>query len=575
MSRSITIESLGTLYRDYLAITSGRETHDPAVGLSARLAWAGVPVDEIKRLIADALPANYKGNTLDELDAIVRSAAELVEAKRGGTAPRGNSKKKSKAHVLASMVEDGPYELFHDQSKRAFLAVREPAGGVRTYLLGSTAADLVLHGLYYGARGEPLPERAINDAVNALKARAIFGRPERTVFNRIARLGDTLEIDLGDDAGRVVRIGIDGVEVTSAATARFYRPPGMKALAPPGARGGLPKLQKLLGVTDDTFLLIVAFLLACLRGTKPFMCLLIEGVQGSGKSYICDVIKRIIDPNELERGLLPESEVDIMLHAKEFFLVAYDNASGMKTDQSNVLCVIATGGGYGTRALYTNGELFTINVARPFVINGIGEFANRPDLLERSITIQLPPMAEEERKPESEMNLELESILPDVLADLYAAASTALANEHEIKLVRVIRMVDIARWLTAAAPALGFAPGTLVAALSGSQTDAIKDRVANDPVFVAIRNVLHASRPQGAYQGTMSELLQKIATWRGQVDKYFPTTASHLSRRIQVLIPGMKMIGIHVEWDRRRNNERRLRIWADPDFVWGQPPPHY
>jgi hypothetical protein len=59
-----------------------------------------------------------------------------------------------------------------------------------------------------------------------------------------------------------------------------------------------------------------------------------------------------------------------MIQAKEYHLLVYDNASGMKGDISDALCTLATGGGLATRKLYSDDELQVFTASRPFIING-------------------------------------------------------------------------------------------------------------------------------------------------------------------------------------------------------------
>ncbi len=58
---------------------------------------------------------------------------------------------------------------------------------------------------------------------------------------------------------------------------------------------------------------------------------------------------------------------------------------------SNALCRLSTGGGLGTRKLYTNNEQQVFNVVRPLVLNGITDLAHRTDLGDHAIILELHP----------------------------------------------------------------------------------------------------------------------------------------------------------------------------------------
>lgn len=99
----------------------------------------------------------------------------------------------------------------------------------------------------------------------------------------------------------------------------------------------------MLGLPDDAFHLVVAFLVNALKPSGPFMSLLVEGEQGTGKSFLCEVIKLLIDPNLATRLRLPGEPRDLMIQAKHSRLLMFDNTSGMRTDISDALCTLATG----------------------------------------------------------------------------------------------------------------------------------------------------------------------------------------------------------------------------------------
>lgn len=88
-------------------------------------------------------------------------------------------------------------------------------------------------------------------------------------------------------------------------------------------------------------------------------------------------------------------------------------------------CALATGGGFAVRKLYTDGDLYVMTYTRPFMINGIGGYANAPDLMERAILL-LPSMPVGGRKTEEELLAEFERMLPGILGALYDGVAHAL-----------------------------------------------------------------------------------------------------------------------------------------------------
>jgi hypothetical protein len=69
---------------------------------------------------------------------------------------------------------------------------------------------------------------------------------------------------------------------------------------------------------------------------------------------------------------------------------------------------------------------------------------------------ELPPIAEDRRRPASEFWREFEAARPRILGALLDAVSQALRRAPGVRLPRLPRMADFAIWVTAAAPALGW-----------------------------------------------------------------------------------------------------------------------
>ena len=123
------------------------------------------------------------------------------------------------------------------------------------------------------------------------------------------------------------------------------------------------------------------------------------------------------------------------------------------------MCRVATGAGFGTRTLYTDLDETLVAVCRPQVVNGIPDLATAADLLDRSITVTLPPRPRGGLEYERELWRRFDEAAPRILGALLDAVATALRRLHEVELEQRPRMLDFARWVEAAAPALGWRDG--------------------------------------------------------------------------------------------------------------------
>ena len=59
-----------------------------------------------------------------------------------------------------------------------------------------------------------------------------------------------------------------------------------------------------------------------------------------------------------------------------------------------LLCSFSTGGGFAVRNLYTSTDETAVELKRPVMINGISPVVSRPDLLDRSLVLDIPQLKE-------------------------------------------------------------------------------------------------------------------------------------------------------------------------------------
>lgn len=533
-------------------VATGQSTHEAGIRLTAKLVRHGADDDTITSVFRALLPADYKGNSLDELQEWINSARE-----KGFAEPPAGIQPKSAADRLCSYFDLSGATLFHDVAKCSYMSVPFGKDGIRHIALRSSEGRMWLTKLIFDNEGRALNTRALDEAVNLLEARARFSFSMYPTHVRLGGSNDRVVIDLGRDDGRQVIIKADGWSVGIEPEEKLIRSPGFGALPTPTRGGDLNALKRLLGLQDEAWILVLAFLLACLQPAGPYMLLLLEGEQGSGKSFFCKLLKCIIDPNQVEKARLPASERDLMIHAKDYFLLSFDNVSGMKSDLSDALCVLATGGGFATRKLYTNDELFVFNYMRPIMINGIADFANRPDLLERAIPLKLSTINESRRKTEGQMLAEFADLLPGFLGQLYDIVGAALATLPKITARNRLRMADTGRWLMACEPHTGLIPGSFMKALVKAQDDVFVERALNDVVVGELLNLVSGA----PFESTVQELFERIAPGFKEPTRNFPPTPQHLSKHLARLKPAMAKAGLHFAWFAKTKEGRRIRVW--------------
>ena len=489
----------------------------------------------------------------------IRKSVVGDDAARGGEQEKGN--KPTQAERLIRLAEMAQHDLFHTPDGHAYARVHvrdhyevhhlRRRGGYRQHLLG----------MYFDEHDRPPSAQGLEDALAVLEARAVHRGRTEDVFVRVAAhpTGPGVVVDLGDDAWRQVVVTADAWHVTREPVVAFRRPAHALALPEPTRGGRLDLLRDIINVPDDTWVLIVAFLLGALLPSGPFPILLLIAQQGSGKSFLATLLKNLLDPASAPLRAAPRDERDLLIAARNSWVLCFDNLSTVSDALSDALCRLATGGGLSTRRLYSDDDEVVLEAKRPTILTGIEDLATRGDLLDRSLPVELLRIEDGDRRTEDELLKDYEEVLPLVLGSLLDAVVVGLRRRPTISVANLPRLADFAQWAIACEPATGLAEGAIAAALDDVAKRGAHTSLESDPLGGALRDVL--DRREGRFVGRASELLGELdavvsdSTRRA---KNWPKAANALAGRLRRLAPSLPAVGISVSSSRAQG----IRTWT-------------
>lgn len=375
---------------------------------------------------------------------------------------------RSQATRLVDLTLAAGVELFHTAAGESYITV-QVNGHREHHPLSSRGARDYLNRLFYAEQRKALSATALQAGIATLGGIAQFDGPEHDVHVRVAGHGDRIYLDLCDPNWRAVEITSDGWRVISDPPVRFRRPRGVLALPEPVRGGSISDLRRFVNVaTDEDFVLLVAWELAALRPNGPYPILVFMAEQGAAKTTTTRVLRRLCDPNSSDVRRPPRNTEDLMIAASNGHVVAFDNLSRLPEDLSDNLSVLATGGGFAVRQLYTNQDEQIFNVQRPIIVNGISQVATRGDLLDRAIVMTLPSIPENLRKDEATFWRDFIHARPRILGALIDAVSFGLRRLNDVRLDRMPRMADFAMWGVATEPACPWPAGMFLKAYAGT-----------------------------------------------------------------------------------------------------------
>jgi hypothetical protein len=135
--------------------------------------------------------------------------------------------------------------------------------------------------------------------------------------------------------------------------------------------------------------------------------------------------------------------------ANNGYLIAYDNLSDLKDWLSDMLCRLSTGGGFGTRQLYTDDEEMLFDAMRPVALTAVDNVVIRGDLTDRALFLTLMSIPDDKRRRRQELWSKFERDRPRILGALLDIVAYGLRQLPQTKLKALPRMADFAEWATA------------------------------------------------------------------------------------------------------------------------------
>ncbi len=490
----------------------------------------------------------------DQVEPGWRDASDDTDAISPNDSPKENQSK-----FLVDLAFGA--DLFHTADGDVGYATIPVNGHHETWAIRSKVFRQWLSHQFYLKKGRPPASQPLKDAIALLDARAQFeGRQEET-YIRIARTAYSLYVDLLNEGWEVIEISANGWQIVKDPPVKFRRARGMLALPYPTRGGSIEELFRFANIeAGRDRILVIGAMLQCFRPNGPYPIVVIHGGQGSAKSTTAKILKSIVDPNTAPLRSAPKDERDIMIAASNGWILAYDNLSHLPPWLSDILCRLATGGGFGTRELYTDSDEVLFNAQRPVIMNGIEEIAVRADFLDRAIIIYLPEIPEGKRRDEKRFWQDFRDAAPGILGALLDAVCCAFRGEDAVELAEMPRMADFVRWVTAAESALGWEPGTFLRAYKANIEDANQLALEASPVAAEIFKF--AERTTGEWKGSAKDLLEVLsaaASLETTKQRSWPKSANWLSNVLRRLQPNLEKEGVKVEFG--RDNDQRRERW--------------
>lgn len=301
--------------------------------------------------------------------------------------------------------------------------------------------------------------------VQLLQANAEFEGKTIQLHLRVAwsEKKDAIYYDLTDEKRRCIKITKkDGWQLTNnqieVLFARYNQTPQVEPSKDYDEKI-LDKFINSLNIKNEKHKLLIKIWIVTLfipQISHPI--LLPHGEKGSAKSTFQKKVKILVNPSEPELLSIHYDKTEFIQQLSHNYLEFYDNVKYEPKWLSDEACKAVTGIGFTKRKLYTNDEDQIYKYKRCLSFSGINVIFREPDVLDRSIKIELERIDDEHRIPEERIYTELIQQLPQMLGYIFDTLSKAISIKDTITLEKLPRMADFAEWSEAISRAMGYRP---------------------------------------------------------------------------------------------------------------------
>ena len=504
-----------------------------------------------KEDIYDWLKAGHTMEEITELPLLDKieysNSSEKYEQQQEGK-PEKTSNHETQSEILLRLVEENEAVVFHDSSNDCYISLAIN-GHRELYEIRSENCRLWLSKLFYDHTRKPIKKEYLIQAIDVLFAKAFFDSGESiSLYERVAKKGNDFWYDLTNNDWQAVKITAEGWRIENNPPLLFRRYRHQKPQTCPSVNGDILKLLKFINIKKRKTLFL-CWVVSCFIPDIPHAMPVIHGEKGAAKTTACVLLKKLIDPSSLETLTLTNSSDALRVNLQQHWFLPFDNVSHIGEETSDTLCRAITGGGIQVRRLYTDSEDCIFTFRKCLAINGINNVAGRPDLLDRAILIELSRISEDERQELSIILNEFEKDLPQILGGIFDILSKAMAIYPTVKLDKLPRMADFAKWCYAIAEAMGYGGQVFIDEYACNQEYQNMELLNSNTVAIL---VIEFMKDLPEWSGQMSELYDALATLAEKIgiskkSKGFPSQPNVLSRWLNGLRSNLSAIGITYE----------------------------
>jgi len=195
------------------------------------------------------------------------------------------------------------------------------------------------------------------------------------------------------------------------------------------------------------------------------------------------------------------------------------------------------------------------------VVNGVDIPTMKSDFLDRCLLFQLERIPDSKRKEESSLYTDFKDNKPIILGAMYKILSEAMGIYEHIKIDKLPRMADFAKWGCAISKAMGYDEKVFIRAYSENIKSVKQEIIKTYSLLETVISYMNLSDEDEIVETptALCSILKKHAFSEGIDTTRFPTNATWLSRILIREAHILEEEGINVSTDKKGDRRIILR----------------
>ena len=426
---------------------------------------------------------------------------------------------------------------------------------------------------------------AVNKALNLLAANTYFDGETIPLNIRVAwgksenrARHDCIYYDMTDSPWRIVEISTDGWKIINGHGTEvpilFKRHNQTPQIEPVHIYNHsiFEQFVHLTNIRDeDQKQLLEVYIISLLIPDIDHVILTTYGPKGAAKTFLLELIKRLIDPSKPVLLTLLRNIPEFIQQVNHNYLAFYDNVKYIPYWLSDEICKAVTGIGHTKRKLYTDDIDVVFEHRRCIAINGIDVALTEPDAMDRSLFIKLEEIDDNNKRTKDDLIQEFEKIRSQLLGFIFDVLAKAMKIKSTLKLNRLSRMADFTEWGEAISRALGYEDMSFINAYLKNRNEqnivAVEENIIGKLLVKFYQEYEERNKVSQKFVGSPEELYRELVNYAElneiSINSFqFPKAANILVKKLNSIRSNLKeAYGIVVDISRDKDNNSVITIF--------------